>query len=87
MDNLSKEVLTKASQIKEETNLVVMSVTYKGEPFAAICKLKELDDEHVSVKPLALVLSEEQLDHIEDIKGDHPESGLRTQLDKGEDSE
>ena len=86
-EKLSQEILSKAARLKDETDLVVMSVLYKGEPFAALCNMTELDKDRVSVKPLALVLSEEQLDHVEDIKGDRPESGLRTRITIGEDHE
>lgn len=82
---LTPEIIAKANRLKG-TDLVVMSVLYRGEPFAAVCKLTDLG-ECVSVKPLALVLSEEQLDHVEDIKGDRPESGLRKNLIKGDDHE
>jgi hypothetical protein len=78
--NLTPEILKKAKQITEESGLVIMSVLYRGENFACLCKVEDLNAEYVSVKPLALVLTEDQKDHITDIKGDHPESGLRKKL-------
>lgn len=78
--DLTPEIVEKAKQVNADSGLVIMSVLYKGEPFACLCKVEDLNAQYVSVKPLALVLTEEQKDRITDVKGDHPEPGLRKKL-------
>lgn len=80
IEKLSPDIIEKAKAVNADSGLVVMSVLYRGESFAALCKIEDLDAKYVSVKPVALVLSEEHLDHVTDVKGDHPESGLRKKL-------
>jgi len=51
---------------------IVMSVQFRGENFACLCTIEELDPEHVSVRPRALLLREEQKEHITDVMGEKP---------------
>lgn len=62
-------------------DFILMSVQYRGENFICMCKTKELDEERISVKPVALWLTEEQKDNITDVMGNCPE------INKGENNE
>ena len=75
------DIVEKAKQVTAESGLVIMSIQYRKENFACLCKVEDLNAEYVSVKPLALVLSEDQKEHITDVLGNRPESGLRKKLD------
>lgn len=68
---------------------VLMSVQYRGENFACMCQVEDLNKEYVSVKPIALLLSKEQKLHLTDVMGDSPDVGLRKKLNlnKGQDDE
>jgi hypothetical protein len=54
------------------TSHLVMSIQYRGENFAALCQVKNLDADRVSVTPVALLLNEEQKKHLTDVKGRTP---------------
>jgi len=58
----------------------LMTVQYRGENFACLCKVKDIDEKYVSVKPVALMLTEDQKEYLTDIKGNRPETGLRKKL-------
>lgn len=80
--NLDPKLLAAAENL---SGFVIMAVQYRGENFPCLCKTEDLG-EHVSLKPIALLLNEDQKDHIENVLGDRPESGLRDKLNpkKGE---
>jgi len=75
--DLTPELLEAANRMN---GYVLMSVQYRGENFACLCKVEDLDAKYVSVKPVALLLKEDQKEHIADVMGDSPESGLRKKL-------
>ena len=77
IENLSPELLKAAEKMN---NFVLMSVQYRGENFACMCQVEDIDPEYVSVKPVALLLSEEQKDHLTDVVGGSPEAGLRKKM-------
>jgi hypothetical protein len=70
---LKPELLKAASSL---SGFVIMAVQYRGENFPCLCKTEDLG-ERVSVQPVALLLNEEQKDHITDVMGQRPESGQR----------
>lgn len=77
IENLTTELREAAQGM---SGFVLMSVQYRGENFACLCKVEDLDAMYVSVKPVALLLKEDQKDHITDVMGNSPESGLRKKL-------
>lgn len=55
------------------TSHLVMSIQYRGENFTALCQVKNLDADRVTVTPVALLLSEDQKKHLTDVKGRTPQ--------------
>ena len=76
-EQIDPELLQAAEKL---SGFVVMSVQYRGENFAALCKVEDLGPEYVSVKPVALLLSEKQKGNLTDPLGNRPEEGLRKKL-------
>lgn len=85
IENLSPKFLDVASEV---SGFCFMAIQYRGENFACLCKTEDLGT-HVSMQPIALMLSEEQKQHIENVLGDRPEAGLRKKLnlEEGEQDE
>jgi len=81
IEKLNPDALEKAAPIVEKfDDLTLMSVQYRGENFTALCRTEILKDDFVSVKPIALMLTEEKLDHVRDVDGNAPREGRRKKL-------
>jgi len=52
--------------------LLLMSCQYRGENFVALCKKKNINKKQVEVTPLAIILTNEKLQFVTDLNGDHP---------------
>ena len=70
LEDLSPDMVEASKSLGD---FVLMSVQYRGENFISLCKTKELDEERISVKPVALWLTEEQKDHLTDVMGNSPD--------------
>jgi len=68
-DAISKADVDRVSPLVKE-GITLMSCQYRGENFTVICKKREVDDTRVALQPIALVLREQNLDCLVDIKGD-----------------
>lgn len=55
-----------------QPGFLLMSCQFRGENFIAICSSRDVAGEKVAVRPLALVLREEHLDHLTDPIGGKP---------------
>jgi hypothetical protein len=67
----------------------LLRVQYRGENFVAVCDVEDIDDDRVAVKPIALILTNEQMDHLVDKHGNRPRGGLSKLLaeTKGDEDE
>lgn len=79
VEDIDPDAKRKAAQVLEAfDNLMLMSVQYRGENFTALCTRTSLGKGYVSIRPIALMLTEKKLDHVRDVEGNPPTEVRKT---------
>lgn len=71
VQDISEEDRARAKMFAQ-AGMLLMSCQYRGENFTVLCTSRDVNETHKAVRPLALLLREEQLDNLTDPTGGRP---------------